>query len=141
MKFAVVPVLILAGLAAMFAQTGQGQAPKLVSVQITTAQVTESTDLRADVLLVWNRDIRSTPIGHSVMSCVKVNSGGLAGSDLKNCSMSVVLPLGKVIATGIVHSYNRFTLVITGGTRAYEGAHGSLVVTRHAGVRRLVFSV
>ncbi len=113
-----------------------------VSVAVTTANVNESFDLRSDTLLLWNRDERSTPIGHAVLTCAKVGSGGILGGGVANCEMSISLPLGKVIASGISHGYNRFTMVITGGSGRYTSASGPLFVRRIAGgVRRMTFSI
>lgn len=119
--------------------------PERVQLAVTTVAVRSSFDVRSDVLLLWNRDLRSRPIGSGVKSCVRVSGGnsGIIGGGLYNCVLSLVLPLGKIQAAGVVHDLRRYTIVITGGTGAYVHASGPLVVVKHPGsdVRSLTFTV
>jgi hypothetical protein len=115
-----------------------------VSVAVTTAAAREAPGTRSNFVLLWNRNIRTTPIGHGVEACVKVGRrGGFLGASLLSCDLTLVLPLGKVTATGIVHGFRRYTLVITGGTGAYLTAQGPLFVRSVTGdgVRRLTFQL
>lgn len=115
----------------------------VVRISVTTADVRETRDLRTDILLLWNRNERSTPIGHAVKSCVKIGNGGILGhGGVLSCQMTLSLPLGKVAAQGIVHNLYRYTMVVTGGTGVYEGASGPLFVRRGGeGVRQMTFKV
>lgn len=137
-------VLVLVG--AVMVQSVSGQPPprQRVSVALTTVAVRYSFDTRVNVNLLWNRDERTAPIGHSINSCLKVQGGGLlGGGGLHACTLTVVLPLGKVTASGIIHTFRRYTLVITGGTGAYERAVGPLFVRSVTGdgVRRMTFFI
>lgn len=141
-------VAILAMLALVGAVSGQTTPdatvpPEQVSVAVTTAKVREGLNTRADTLLLWNRNERSLPIGHAIKTCVKAGQGDLLGRGVMNCTMSIVLPLGKLTAVGIVHNLRRYTLVITGGTGIYEGTTGPLFVRSVSGdgVRRLTFTL
>lgn len=123
-------------------EPAQSTAPKPVSVAVTTIAVRETSHTRTDVLLLWNRNERTTPIGHAIKACIKAGSGDILGGGLMSCSLTLSLPLGKLTAAGIVHSLARYTLVITGGTGVYEGTTGPLFVRREAdGVRRLTFAI
>jgi hypothetical protein len=116
----------------------QDPARQLISVSATTVDVRESRNNRSDILLLWNTDVRDRPLGHAVIACVKVGSGGLLGKGLMSCDMTIVMPLGKVTATGLIHSHRRFTLAVTGGTGRYKGANDVLFVRADSsGVRRL----
>lgn len=121
------------------------QEPRLrhVSVAVTTAAVRATEHTRTDLLLLWNRNERTTPIGHGVMGCVRAASGGVLGGGLLSCNLTLALPLGKLVASGIVHNMRRFTLVITGGTGVYKEASGPLFVRSVSGngVRRLTFTL
>jgi hypothetical protein len=138
-------ILILAVLLLTFGSAGGAQnsdAPQVVSVAVTTAAVRESRFTRTDALLLWNRNQRTTPIGHAIKACLKTGGGAIFGKGVMTCTLVVSLPLGKVTASGIVHNLGRYTLVITGGTGAYRGATGPLFVRSVSGngVRRLTFS-
>lgn len=138
MKLAVALIALAVGSTA----GAQSAAPtaKAVSVAMTVAVVRDGLETRSDTLLLWNRNERSRPIGHAIKSCIKTGSGGILGGGVMSCVLVIVLPLGKVVATGIVHDVRRYTLTITGGTGVYEGARGPLFVRRVAdGVRRLTF--
>ena len=118
------------------AQVGNGK----VSVAVTAIGVEESRDMRTDLLLLWNRNVRSRPIGHGLKACIKTRQGDLRGGGLMSCTLTLSLPRGKVSAAGIVHNINRYTLVITGGTGVYATASGPLFVRRVGdGIRRLTF--
>ena len=148
MKYAVILILLLAlfaGTAAIAQEPAPARAKtsRHVSIAITTADVRQTFATRTDVLLLWNRDERSRPIGHGVKACIKAGTGGILGSGLMSCGLSLDLPLGKVTASGTVHDARRYTLVITGGTGVYEGATGPLFVRGVAGdgVGRLTFTI
>lgn len=129
-------LLVLCVVLAWITTLANAQPAKTVSVTMTIAEVHEGFDMSTHLMLLWNRDITARPIGHALKSCA-------IADELLQCSLVLVLPLGKVTASGIVHSLNRYTLVITGGTGEYEGAQGPLFVRRVSGdgVRRLTFSV
>lgn len=136
----IAPVVVVAS--AQSSPQQEPPQPKPVHFAVTTADVRNSFSMRTDVLLLWNRNERATPIGNGIKACVKAGSGGLLGGGLMSCSLTLSLPLGKVTAQGIVHNINRYTLVITGGTGEYENANGPLFVRRVAdGVRRLTFAL
>jgi hypothetical protein len=120
----------------------QGPPPALVSITITAAAVRDGGETRTDVLLLWNRNVRTSPIGHGIKACIKSGSGGILGNGLMSCSLTLMMPTGKITATGPVHDLGRYTLVITGGTGEYESVTGALFVRRVGdGVRRLTFTV
>lgn len=147
MKVIAVMIAVLLALLGLVTQTqAQSRAElqqKRVSVAVTTAAVRISGDTRTDVLLLWNRDIRTSPIGHAVKACIRAGAGGVLGSGLMSCNLTVSLPLGKVVAAGVVHSLQRYTLVTTGGTGVYRRVSGPLHVRSITGdgVRRMIFYI
>ncbi len=145
MKIAVIFLAVFAFTAVAYAQDSSQHSRKqraVISVAATTAAVRDGRETRADVLLLWNRNIRTTPIGNAVKTCVKFGSGGISGGGLMNCVISLQMPNGKIVASGTVHDTSRYTLVTTGGTGEYEGVRGPLFVRRVAdGVLRLTFTI
>lgn len=145
MKLAVALIaalLVPAVVTAAAAQTPVAPASAPVSLAVTTAVVRDGFETRTDVLLLWNRNVRTTPIGHAVKACIKAGGSDILGGGIMSCSLTLHLPKGKVAATGIVHNLARYTMIVTGGTGLYEGAHGPLFVRRVGdGVRRMTFIV
>lgn len=138
MKLAVAFIVALAAVSVAGAQSANP--PRTVSIAVTTALVRDGLETRSDTLLLWNRNERDRPIGHAIKSCIKVGSGGILGNGVMTCTLLLSLPLGKVVATGIVHDIHRYTLTVTGGSGVYEGAHGPVFVRPVAnGVRRMTF--
>jgi hypothetical protein len=140
MKVAVIIAFLTSFVIALslVAMVGAQDPIQRISVSATTADVRESRNNRSDILLLWNTGVRDRPLGHAVLACVKVGSGGLLGQGLLSCDATIVMPLGKITAMGLVHSHRRFTLVVTGGTGQYKGATGVLFLrTASSGVRRL----
>ena len=135
-----VVVLSLAALAALIAgAAGAQDTPSVIRVSTSTVDVRESSDTRSDVMFLWNREIRARPIGHAVLSCIALGSGGLLGRGVWSCTAIYVLPLGKISASGEIHSFRRYTLVVTGGTGRYLGAAGFLFSRREGpGNHRLI---
>lgn len=148
MKTAAVTIIVLIAFFGLAAQTS-GQKPgedqrKRISVLLTTAAVRTTEHTRTDVLLIWNRQIRDSPIGNAIKSCIEGGTGGILGKNgLMTCTLIVQLPLGKVAASGVIHNVRRYTLVTTGGTGIYEQVSGPLYVRSVAGdgVRRMTFSI
>lgn len=140
---AVATGILVAVIAAVGITNARTSSHNHVTVSVTTVSVRDRSETRVDTLLLWNRNERVGPIGHAVKSCVKGGSGGILGGGIMSCDLVVSLPLGKVVATGIVHNLRRYTLTITGGTGRYLKAKGPLFVRSVSGdgVRRLTFAV
>lgn len=101
--------------------------------------VRETSRLRTDILQLWRPTGRGIPLGHGVLDCHKIGTEGILGSGVSSCDGIFVLPLGKFTGSGLLHSFSRYTLVLTGGTGRYEGADGVLFVKRANGQLILVF--
>lgn len=141
MKYAAVStIIVICALFGLLVQSGSAQQKENVSVAVTTVAVKETEHTRTDVLLLWNRNQRSTPIGHGIKACIKGGTGGILGGGIMSCTLNIILPLGKISSSGVIHNLARYTLVLTGGTGVYEGVSGPLFVRRVGdGVRRLTF--
>lgn len=64
--------------------------------------------------------------GNGVIACVPTSTA----DSLQQCTGTYALPRGRVAMQGLVSSRAGFNLVVVGGTDAYLGARGSLVVTQ-----------
>lgn len=137
-------VLVAAVLVGLLCAVGAAQAQEpsteKISVVASTVRVRESRDTRSDVMFIWNRNIRPSPIGHAVLSCLKLGPGAITGGGLCSCTATFVMPLGKITMAGLLHSHRRYTLAVTGGTGRYVGAGGHAFVRRvgTAGEQRVV---
>jgi hypothetical protein len=115
-----------------------------ISVTATIADVHSTHEHRTDLLLLWNRDITNRPIGHAILTCVKVGIGGILGSrTVSNCFASWNFPKGTITTQGALHGHYRYTMVVTGASGVYvTQPNGILFATRlGAGVQRMVFTL
>lgn len=133
---AVITLLAALGCTAATAQTSptiQAQnPPAVVRVVATITGVSVRGDHRSHYYLLWNRNVRTRPIGHAAMSCFHIfRSGDLTtASSFAQCVVTISLPLGKLSANGLIHTYARWTLIIVGGTNRYVAAAGPLFARR-----------
>lgn len=79
---------------------------------------------------VFNRRITSKPIGTAQFICTFMRG------NTRMCTMTVTLPRGELVATGVVRYRQFYDLAITGGTRLYDDARGTLTITRTTGPPR-----
>lgn len=142
MKYIAAAVVGVLAVTLLTIQATAAKRDQRISVAATVVDVRETEDMRTDLTLLWNRNIRHRPIGHGVLTCTKVGIGGILGAGVSNCNGVYQLPLGKISTQGILHGYSRYTMIITGGTGVYKEASGTLFVRRVAdGVRRLTFAL
>jgi hypothetical protein len=73
---------------------------------------------------LFNRRIRSRPIGHADYVCTFTTSRTRA------CTVTIFMPRGRLIAGGSIRYQELYELAVLGGTRLYEDARGTLTVTR-----------
>ena len=141
MKLAAVAIIAFT-LTWAFIGLANGQTTSRIEIASSLVSVRESEDVRTDILLLWNREVRTRPIGHAVVSCFEIHAGGIAGDGFENCTAYYQLPLGKITAAGEIHARNHYTLVITGGSGAYKGAAGHLFTLRVGpGLKRVTFNL
>ena len=122
----------------LWAQAPQLQsAPKRqrITIPSTLEDVTSAGAGHTQFYLLWNKRLRARPIGHSFYRC---QHGYLR---IEICSAIYALPYGKIAAIGEVHTFNRYTMIITGGTTSKEarkaGQPGYLGAVGTIDVRRL----
>lgn len=104
----------------------EAQATGEISVTATVADARNRFGTTTTVLRLWNRSLTSVPIGHVFVVCHRLGAGGVLGGGVSQCQATFQFPLGKLTASGIRHSLRHYTLVVTGGTRRYIGATGSV---------------
>jgi hypothetical protein len=73
---------------------------------------------------LFNRRITRKPIGSGESVCT------FTVGHTRMCTLTVSLPRGELVATGRVRYRQFYDLAITGGTRLYDDARGTLTVTR-----------
>lgn len=122
-RLIVLIVVVLAGATAVYAARGQDSGSK-ISITTTLEAVQRGPAAEARYFLLWNKNIRTRPIGHSLYGCERIDSIG------RSCVATYVLPLGKIGASGMVHGFDSYTLIITGGTRRYLDADGTVTARR-----------
>jgi hypothetical protein len=73
---------------------------------------------------LFNKRIKSSPIGHADFVCTFVTSG------TRSCSGTVFLPRGRLVVGGSIRYLDLYELAVLGGTRLYDNARGTLTVIR-----------
>lgn len=130
--------LILAVVALLIpaSPVGAQRAKGVIRIETSVADVRTAGDVgyqgsrRFVVMRIWTHPPTGLPIGHAVMNCVFVGRGGLLGAGLWTCLTVYRMPLGYITAAGLLHSFKRYTLAVTGGTGVYAGAGGVVFAIR-----------
>jgi hypothetical protein len=73
---------------------------------------------------LFNKRIKSSPIGHADFVCTFVTSG------TRSCSGTIFLPRGRLVVGGSIRFLDLYELAVLGGTRLYDNARGTLTVIR-----------
>lgn len=73
---------------------------------------------------LFNKRIRTKPIGHSEYVCT------FTTSTTRACTVTFFLPKGRLVAGGSIQYQELYELAILGGTRLYDNARGTLTVIR-----------
>jgi hypothetical protein len=73
---------------------------------------------------LFNKRIKSSPIGHADIVCTFVTSG------TRSCTGTIFLPMGRLVVGGSIRYLELYELAILGGTRLYDNARGTLTVIR-----------
>ena len=73
---------------------------------------------------LFNKRIKSKPIGHADYVCTFVTAG------TRSCMATIFLPRGRLVAGGSIRFPQLHELAILGGTRLYDDARGTLTVIR-----------
>ena len=76
--------------------------------------------------LLYNKGIRSAPIGHSDMVCT------YTGNRSRQCNGTYSLPRGKIIVSGSVRYWEFYKLAMIGGTDLYANVRGAETATLYA---------
>jgi hypothetical protein len=73
---------------------------------------------------LFNRRVRSKPIGHAEFVCT------LTTATTRACTVTIFMPKGRLVAGGSIQYQDLFELAVLGGTRLYDNARGTLTVIR-----------
>jgi hypothetical protein len=73
---------------------------------------------------LFNKRIKSAPIGHADYVCTFVTAG------TRSCLATIFLPQGRIVAGGSIRYPELHELAVLGGTRLYDNARGTLTVIR-----------
>ncbi|HEX7255455.1 MAG TPA: hypothetical protein VF236_05950 [Gaiellaceae bacterium] len=111
------------------AATGPGEI-RITSREISRVRVNVGRQNQrvGDVEIVkqnlFNKRIRSKPIGHSEFVCTFTTERTRA------CTVTIFLPRGRLVAGGAIQYQELYELAVLGGTRLYDNARGTLTVIR-----------
>ena len=73
---------------------------------------------------LFNKRIKSRPIGHADYICTFVTKG------TRYCTATFFLPKGRLVAGGSIRFSEFYELAVLGGTRLFDNARGTLTVIR-----------
>jgi hypothetical protein len=73
---------------------------------------------------LFNKRIKSRPIGHADYICTYVTKG------TRYCTATFFLPRGRLVAGGSIRFSEFYELAVLGGTRLFDNARGTLTVIR-----------
>src|SRR5215210_778013 len=111
------------------AETGPGTI-RITNREISRVRIDAGTPGRGpgDIEIIrqnlFNKRIRSKPIGHSDYVCTFITAG------TRSCTATIFLPRGRLVAGGSIRYPRLYELAVLGGTRLYDNARGTLTVTQ-----------
>lgn len=73
---------------------------------------------------LFNKRIKSRPIGHADLVCTFVTSA------TRSCTATYFLPRGRLVAGGSIRYPEVYELAVLGGTRLFDNARGTLTAIR-----------
>jgi hypothetical protein len=133
------PALVLAMIALLLAAGGTAGAANAATgpatIRITTREISRVRvdagrpgrgpgDMEIIRQNLFNKRIKSRPIGHADLVCTFVTSR------TRNCTATYFLSKGRVVAGGSIRFPELYELAVLGGTRLYDNARGTLTVIR-----------
>jgi hypothetical protein len=131
MVLAMSALLLAAGGAAGAADAGTGPATiRITNREISRVRVDAGRPGRGpgDMEIIrqnlFNKRIKSRPIGHADLVCTFVTSA------TRNCTATYFLSKGRLVAGGSIRFPEFYELAVLGGTRLYDNARGTLTVIR-----------
>ena len=83
------------------------------------------------------KDRRARIIGHSSLKCTR------SFLKMSSCEATYILPRGKIVTQGTMHSRRYFVLAVVGGTGFYSGVGGTMdsLAIDNFRTHRLLFSL
>ena len=73
--------------------------------------------------LIYNKRITPRAIGRETMMCTVV------GASSQNCSVTIILPKGQIVAEGMIGTRLIYQLAVVGGTGLYNNVKGAVTIT------------
>ena len=104
------------------------------TIQVTNREIRHAhVDLGADgtsvgdidvyTSLIYNKRITPHAIGRETMMCTSV------GASSQNCSATIILPKGQIVAEGLIGTRLIYQLAVVGGTGLYNNVKGAVTIT------------
>ena len=87
------------------------------------ADGTSVGDIDVYTSLIYNKRITPRAIGRETMMCTNV------GASSQNCSATIVLPRGQIVAEGLIGTRLIYQLAVVGGTGLYNNVKGAVTIT------------
>jgi hypothetical protein len=127
--FAVLGLLVVA-----LAVPGAQALDRPGTIQVTNREVrhahvdqgadgTSVGDIDVYTSLIYNKRITPRAIGRETMMCTNV------GASSQNCSATIVLPRGQIVAEGLIGTRLIYQLAVVGGTGLYNNVKGAVTIT------------
>ncbi len=92
-----------------------------------TSVVTNEKRSNNDLLVAKKLlDKFGSTIGNAYQVCTTVAKGGIFGNGVDQCLTTYNFPKGKITAQGTRHTRDSYTFIVTGGSRRYNGAGGTV---------------
>jgi hypothetical protein len=80
-------------------------------------------DIDVYTSLIYNKRITPRAIGRETMMCT------IVGSSSQNCSATIILPKGQIVAEGLIGTRLIYQLAVVGGTGLYNNVKGAVTIT------------
>lgn len=132
MKLALLAIAALLAFPTVLSAQADGRSK--IGISATLEAIRATPGHRVYQYLLWNRRITQRPLGHAFTSC------NVGPGNVRICTSTYSLPLGRIVVVSEMHSLRRFSGVITGGSRSrraaregragYIGAAGTATSTR-----------
>src|SRR5262245_34205571 len=87
------------------------------------ADGTSVGDIDVYTSLIFNKRITPRAIGRETMLCTTV------GATIQNCSATIILPRGQIVAEGLIGTRLIHQLAVVGGTGLYNNVKGAVTIT------------
>jgi hypothetical protein len=139
---------LYAAIALVFSPLAAALQPGRSAIRITQTRISHSASgsglgrISVDTYHLYNKFVRPTSLGSSIIHCTYLGRGGIRGSGTQWCEANFSLPKGAIVAVGIQRSLFFYNLSVVGGTGIYANVIGTVLISQLAFRRfNLIFAL